>query len=191
VKLDPVIQRELKKLERHRREVAERLEAEGWKPLFASEDWTRRGLALQMIVARLGCSPGQGEKILKEAISSGEVRVAQFKDEGQFSTPHDRLNTQDLNSWLDRHHPIANDQAPKPRRQPKEKMAKDAAMALWPETAGAPPDEMSNDDICKNVRKEVWNLEKVKVGEGAILIATGRKQRRKSRRAAQSWSRKA
>src|SRR5271155_2217527 len=107
-----IIEIEAEKLEERRRASDERLKAEGWKlDLFDPENWVRHGLAIQMVRARLDCSISRAEKIIADAMASGEIYVAEF-NEGTASHPLKYLNKEGLEDWLDRHYPKPKEPAP-------------------------------------------------------------------------------
>lgn len=87
--------------------------AAGTIDFLAEENWYRFGLATQQVRARLGCSFGRAEHIVKAAIASGEVNTFPFPEKGI-----EYINKEDFNDWFDRHYPQSAP-APEPKHAVK------------------------------------------------------------------------
>jgi hypothetical protein len=158
-----IVAEEAEKLERQRREANQRLDAQGWKPVFDDEDWIREGLAWQIVKARLGGTDSEVDKIVRDA--KLEVRWIAVRDATW-------LKKDDFGAWLDGKYPARKPSTSKKRT--KGDIAIEAAAAVYPDKI---PEEENSTTIVKRVREEIWRLERINVSESVILRAIGRKKK--------------
>jgi len=85
------------------------------------EAWFSFRLAAETVERRLGVNSGMAQKLLLEAIESGDVKARRSED----SDDPDVWSV-DFENWLER-------QKPKKKASPQQDLAREAITALWPD----------------------------------------------------------
>jgi hypothetical protein len=134
---------------------------------MTEETWLSFTEAVQIVRDRVGASVGRSQAIVREAISSGEIRTTKSRtanlyligDDGLEGLINDReaderatnLNAADLTDRLDRQTPaIDSSNPPTARRGGKFSRVERAARAIWNEAG--PPAHLEPKVICTAIR---------------------------------------